>query len=147
MKIRIKDILAPLFMFLIFLGIVIGGISLIIYGYNHNKDSNLIFGVVVACLGLFQICQKYKLGYVFAIIPILLVVVGLSGTFIFILFYIPFFSNESLSLDLGALIVKDWFVRVLIIIFDILLLINVFANIRKRIKTKSSKDKEREWKM
>ncbi|MDR6459921.1 competence protein ComGC [Chryseobacterium vietnamense] len=131
MKIRPKEILEPLFIFLIFLGFVVGGISLIIYGYSHDNDVELTFGLVVACLGLFQIFQRYKVSYVFAIIPILLVVVGLSGTFIFILFYIPFFYKESLNLDLGALILKDWFVRLVIIIIDVLLLVNVFTYTKK----------------
>ncbi|UKB82105.1 hypothetical protein LF887_13925 [Chryseobacterium sp. MEBOG06] len=140
MKIRPKEILEPLFIFLIFLGFVVGGISLIIYGYNHDNDVELTFGLVVACLGLFQIFQRYKVGYVFAVIPILLVVVSLSGTFIFILFYIPFFYKESLNLDLGALILKDWFVRLVIIIIDVLLLVNVFTFNKKRL----SKNKEQE---
>lgn len=65
MKIKTKDILATLLIFLIFLGFVIGGTSLIVYGYNHNDDLDLVFGLVVACLGLFQIFQKYKIGYFF----------------------------------------------------------------------------------
>lgn len=140
MKIRPKEILEPLFIFLIFLGFVVGGISLIIYGYNHDNDVELTFGLVVTCLGLFQIFQRYKVGYVFAVIPILLVVVSLSGTFIFILFYIPFFYKESLNLDLGVLILKDWFVRLVIIIIDVLLLVNVFTYTRKQL----SKNKEQE---
>lgn len=140
MKIRPKDILAPLFIFLVFLGFVVGGISLIIYGYSHDNDVDLIFGLVIACLGLFQISQKYKISYVFTVIPVLLVVVCLSGTFIFILFYLPFFYKESLNLDLGALILKDWFVRLVIIIIDVLLLINVFICSKKQL----SKNKEQE---
>ncbi|MBE4950885.1 hypothetical protein [Chryseobacterium culicis] len=141
MKIRKRDILAPLFIFLIFfVGFVVGGISLIIYGYNHDNDVELIFGLVLACLGLFQISQKYKISYIFIVIPVLLVIVGLLGTSIFILFYLPFFYKESLNLDLGALILKDWFVRLVIIIIDVLLLINIFTYTRKQL----SKNKEQE---
>lgn len=140
MKIRPKDILEPLFIFLIFLGFVVGGISLIIYGYSHGNDVDLIFGLVIACLGLFQISQRYKISYVFIVIPVLLVIISLLGTFIFILIYFPLFYKESLNLDLGALILKDWFVRLVIIIIDVLLLINVFTYTKKRL----SKSKERE---
>jgi hypothetical protein len=90
--------------------------------------------------GLFQISQKYKISYVFTVIPVLVAVVGLSGTFIFILFYLPFYYKESLNLDLGALILKDWFVRLVIIIIDVLLLINVFTYTKKCL----SKNKEQE---
>ncbi|WP_336687358.1 hypothetical protein [Chryseobacterium bernardetii] len=140
MKIRPKEILEPFFIFLISLGFVVGGISLIIYGYNHDNDVELIFGLVIACLGLFQIFQKYKISYIFIVIPLLLVIISLLGTFIFILFYIPFFYKESLNLDLGALILKDWFVRLVIIIIDVLLLVNVFTYNKKRL----SKNKEQE---
>ncbi|MDQ0065920.1 hypothetical protein [Chryseobacterium lathyri] len=141
MKINTKYIFARLFIFLIFfVGFVLGGITLIIHGYNHDSDVELIFGLVIACLGLFQISQKYKISYVFTVIPVLVAVVGLSGTFIFILFYLPFFYKESLNLDLGSLILKDWFVRLVIIIIDVLLLINVFTYTKKQL----SKNKEQE---
>lgn len=134
MKIRPKEILEPLFIFLIFLGFIVGGISLIIYGYSHDNDVELTFGLVVACLGLFQIFQKYKTSYIFIVIPLLLVIISLLGTFIFILIYFPFFYKESLNLDLGALILKDWFVRLVIIIIDALLLINVFTYTKKEFE-------------
>lgn len=140
MKIKPKEILEPFFIFLIFLGFVVGGIYLIIYSYNHDNDVELIFGLIIACLGLFQIFQKYKISYIFIVIPLLLFIISLLGTFIFILIYFPFFYKESLNLDLGALILKDWFVRLVIIIIDVLLLINVFIYTQKRL----SKNKEQE---
>jgi hypothetical protein len=141
MKINTKYIFTRLFIFIIFfVGFVLSGITLIIHGYNHDSDVELIFGLIIACLGLFQISQKYKISYVFTVIPVLVAVVGLSGTFIFILFYLPFFYKESLNLDLGALILKDWFVRLVIIIIDVLLVINVFTYTKKRL----SKNKEQE---
>lgn len=143
MKIKPRDILAPLFMHLIFLGLVIGGFSLIIYGYNNNKDVDLIFGVVIACLGLYQIFQKYKIAYIFGIIPVLLIVLCFAGTILFILAYLPFLYKESLELDLGTLILKDWFIRFLIIVIDVLILINAFIYMRKHGKSILNKIRNR----
>jgi len=147
MKIKPSYILAPLFMFLIFFSIIVGGIWLIIYGNNHNNDVYLIFGLVIASLGLFQISQKYKISYIFVAIPVLLVILCFLGTFLFIFFYLPFFYKESLNLDLGALILKDWFIRFLIIIIDVLLLINLFKYIRKPAKTTPHNPKDGTWKI
>ncbi|WP_312390934.1 hypothetical protein [Chryseobacterium sp.] len=134
MKIKIKDIFSRLFIFFIFfVGFVISGTFLIIYGYNHSNDVIIIFGSIITCLGLFQILHKYKISYLFGAIPVLAVVISFFGIPLFFLFYFPFFYKESLALDLGILILKDWFIRVILIIIDILIVINVFIYIKKQI--------------
>ncbi|WP_223606949.1 hypothetical protein [Chryseobacterium sp. OSA05B] len=144
MKINKNEIIARLFMFLVFfIPFVVGGASLMWIGYCQNNSVNLIFGLVLSCLGLFQVFQKYKISYVFVAIPILLVVAGIAGTLLFIFFYLPFFYKESLALDLEILTLKGWFVRFVIIIIDVLLLFNVLVNFNKWAKTIVSKVKNR----
>jgi hypothetical protein len=62
MKIDTKYIFTRLFIFIIFfVGFVLGGITLIIHGYNHDSDVELIFGLIIACLAYFKSPKNIKL--------------------------------------------------------------------------------------
>lgn len=142
MKISKKERNGHVFFFLVFLlPFIFGGALLIWLGYNKNDNVSLVFGIISTCIGLSQISQKYKARYIFLAIPVLFAVGCMIGIPIFILFYMPFFYKESLAIDLHVLVLKDWFVRTIMIIIDILILFNLLAYCKKRIKSIATKNK------
>ncbi len=138
-----SDVITFIINFVIFFGgFGIGGIYLIVSGVNELDIYSIFLGALFSSIGFLNIAFRYLpeknwisyiLGYIPGLIVMLFYLVVLLGLIIF-LFYVPFFGKSNLDWDLGILILKDGFVRFLIVLIDIFLLYFVWKHLKKKFK-------------
>lgn len=115
--------------FIFFCGFGIGGIFTIVDAFKDQEYFAVGFGIVISSIGFLLFANNYlsKLKWLIntlMVIPLAIMILALVAFIIgaiFCLFYLPFFEKSSLDADLGILILKDGFVRFLMILFGVFL--------------------------
>jgi len=124
-------------------GFGIGGIYLIANGFDESSYISIILGILIASIGFGFILNVYfsKIKWLDFLIYIPAIIIGIIAiTSIIGIAIIPFSSNVDLEIDLGILIVKDGFVRFVLIILDFVLAFKIFEYVKNRIKNRKRKN-------
>jgi len=132
-------VLTHLFMLSAFSGLIFGGFYFITSSINENDYVSIFIGSLMIVLGLFFVsnfyfskkeCLSTFFGYSFTFILIgFWLIIFLS--LVFTLFYLPLFNKSDLSIDLELLVLKDVLVRVLILVFNVIMLYRSYKYLMK----------------